>query len=270
MLYVHDIFICKCVKIGLFRDEKANKFIGILNRSFLPGGIRIGKVYRGPKPPGNKLVCRELRSVIRRNAANRVTIRKQQSDNRLRQRNGPFAMLEPRHQQHIGFTFRQCEYGAPLPLSEDQVHLPIAKPRAVGLCRSIVDADTIGYRDGPIRTCPQFVMSVLHVMVGVLREFSRMVGADHAIDRLVRDGYALHAQITCNLHGRPLLPSQQIEGFLLDCRRDGTIAGEPFTTFEGIGMRECFAVMSVAGGVTADFAVDRAGMNADGLGDNFF
>jgi len=109
------------------------------------------------------------------------------------------------HEDEVCGAFREGEYRPLAVLSDDGVHLPVAKARAVGLSGSVVYARAVGYVPHFRRAVGFSVAVVLHLVAAVRCEAARLITTYVLVNQLVGDGLALLLHITRHLFGRPVI-----------------------------------------------------------------
>ena len=110
-------------KVSAFWNVLPYKFICILNWTFLPWTIWIGKEHEvrilralWRQSLGDQLMRTELRTVVGCYGAYGFSIREQQPDHHFSQRLGMLAFGQPLHEYHVGASLGKCQDG-PLAVS---------------------------------------------------------------------------------------------------------------------------------------------------------
>lgn len=94
-----------------------------------------------------------------------------------------------------------------------------------------------------------------------------LVGADDAVDGLMRDGYAISGERAGYLLRRPVPLDKQLNGPLLGFLANGMVAGLLPLTVHGVGVRRLVVVATPDAAVPLDLARDGAWGDADRLRD---
>ena len=88
-------------------------------------------------------MCSELAAVVGCYRQDTFTVREQQPSHRLCRRHRLSALLELFHEDEVGGALCKREDGVPEGV-DNGIHLPVAKPLAISLHRTLVDACAVG------------------------------------------------------------------------------------------------------------------------------
>ena len=229
-LYGHDSLVCELADVGAFWYVLPDEFVYVLNRPFLPRCVRVGEVDLNAEPFRYPLVARKLRSVVRRDGVHLPSpVWHHQPACLSCHFHRLLAFPEPCHEQEVGASLRQGEYGV-LPCVDDEVHFPVPKARAVRLLRPLVYAHTASDVGSLGLVTVRRAPTVLHPVAAGSRQGAAPVGADHPVDGLMGDADTLLlTQIARFLAGRPLLVEDEPADAPEQLRRLRTVARRAVT-----------------------------------------
>ena len=125
------VFVGQILEVSPFRDVLADKFVGVLDGPFLPGGVAVRKVYGCVQCRGYPPMPVELHAVVRSYREDILPVQPQQSCNSLGHCIWILALRKPLHDKVVPAPFAQGQNLALLAFPKYQVHLPVSKPLPV-------------------------------------------------------------------------------------------------------------------------------------------
>lgn len=195
-------------EISPFWDILPNEFVGVLYQAFLPGAIRIGKIYDyAIETFGYQLMGREFAAIIRGDGQNSgQPVRIQQSDYGFGNRPGILSMRQFLDYAVRGVSFSENQNGPVAALAYDEIHLPVAETRAVGFLGPVMDACAVWYICSPGGFAFLFRLAVILTFVsGIGKQLAAPVCVDVVVDGLSGNVCSFFGQSADNLRRRPLL-----------------------------------------------------------------
>ena len=188
------VFVGQIPEVSAFRNVLADKFVGVFDGSFLPGGVTVGEINRGLQRIGYPPVTAELHAVVSSYREDILPVRPQQPCDSLGHGIRILALRKPFHDKVVPAPLAQGQNRAPLTFPEYKVHLPVSEPLPVRFSRPIVDANPVRDVRGLCRPLAFPVVSVLHPVAAVATQLSAVVCPYHLIYPLMGYAYPLLLQ----------------------------------------------------------------------------
>ena len=207
----------------------------------------------------------ELRSIVRRYSFYMSFVWRQYLYGGTCQFISILAVPEFLHEQHVCTALHYCQYRSLVVVSHDGVHLEVPEPFPVGFCRTLVYAHPVLYYHSlsnrsvtVFQAVPAMLVEAAPVLVLVL--------PDDGIDGFMRYLASLSCKVTGNLLRRPLVPFQQIYGYVTDKRLDGTVARHLMFTFLSLPLRIVPPVHTTCAGIASQLTGNCRITHFDSLG----